>query len=82
MMAIIDNLQITLPCSVAAMKIVIMWLRKEGKNAITIAATANSLRGTLNINHVLKIDLKKKQQFTGAFCFIVRARTDRQHGRG
>lgn len=56
MMAIIDNLQITLPCSVAAMKIIIMRLRKEGKNAITIAATASSLRGTLDINHILKID--------------------------
>lgn len=31
MISIIDNLQITLPISATAMKIIIMWLRKEGR---------------------------------------------------
>ncbi|XP_024893729.1 uncharacterized protein LOC112468678 [Temnothorax curvispinosus] len=32
MIAIIDNLQITLPFSATAVKIIIMWLRKEGED--------------------------------------------------
>ncbi|XP_019886507.1 odorant receptor 43a isoform X2 [Ooceraea biroi] len=44
MMAIIDNLQVTLPCSIAALKIIIMWSRKEDLTPIVNMVVADWIR--------------------------------------